>query len=95
MMNYLKTIPFVLFLFVFVPYCSAQTEQLHSYLEVIHAKKHFNGELLVAKGDRILFHEAIGLASIEHNVAMETDAVYRIASITKSFTGTLIAMAEQ
>jgi CubicO group peptidase (beta-lactamase class C family) len=71
------------------------TNQLQTYLEIIHAKKHFSGEVLVAKGQRILFRKAMGSASIEHGVAMKTNAAYRIASITKSFTGTLIAMAEQ
>jgi hypothetical protein len=35
------------------------TNQLHTYLKVIHAKKHFSGEFLVAKGRRILFREAM------------------------------------
>lgn len=92
----------ILFIFLLASPCAGQlslpdslTEKLHTYLEVINTKKHFHGELLVAKGQRILFHEAIGLASIEHNIAMKTNVAYRIASITKSFTGTLTAIAGQ
>ena len=32
--------------------------QLHNYLNVIHQKQKFSGEILVAKGDDILFQEA-------------------------------------
>lgn len=68
---------------------------LNTYLEVIAAKKSFSGELLVARGDKVVFHKAIGLESVEDAIPIKKGATYRIASITKTFTGTLVAMAQQ
>jgi len=68
---------------------------LDTYLNAIHLKKGFSGEILVAKGNHILFQKAVGMSSYENNVEVETGAKYRIASITKTFTGTLIAIAQE
>lgn len=68
---------------------------LNTYLEVIAAKKSFSGELLVARGDKVVFHKAIGMESVEDAVPLKKGATYRIASITKTFTGTLVTMAQQ
>jgi len=71
------------------------TEKLETYLNAIHSKKGFNGEILVAEGKNILFQQTVGLASYENNLELKKGAKYRIASITKTFTGTLIAIAQE
>lgn len=68
---------------------------LETYLHVMHLKKNFHGEVLIAKGKEILFQKAVGMASLENNVRLEKGAKYRIASITKTFTGALIALAAE
>ncbi|UII21695.1 beta-lactamase family protein [Fulvivirga ligni] len=68
--------------------------KLASYLQVIHRKKVFSGELLVARGEKILFQKAIGMASYENQLELKPGAKYKIASITKTFTGTLLLMAQ-
>lgn len=70
-------------------------KELHNYLSVIHLKNGFSGEILVAKGERILFQEAVGLASVENQILLKENAKYRIASITKTFTGLLLAIAKE
>lgn len=83
----------------FAAYCQqaefTDLQKLSTYLKAIHAKKGFNGEVLVARGSTILFRETIGHTSYEHNVELKYDAKYRIASISKTFTGTLIAIAQE
>ena len=74
---------------------SFNKEKLASYLYAIHQKKGFIGEVVIANGKNILFQESIGLASYENNLELKNDAKYRIASITKTFTGTLIAIAKE
>jgi CubicO group peptidase (beta-lactamase class C family) len=69
--------------------------KLESYLDAIHQKKGFSGEILVANGMNILFQETIGLTSHESNLELKKDAKFRIASITKTFTGTLILIAQE
>jgi D-alanyl-D-alanine carboxypeptidase len=53
-------------------------------------------ELLIARGDRVIFHAARGSAEIELGVPLHTGQVYRIASITKIFTAAeVLKLAEQ
>ncbi|CAN5478129.1 serine hydrolase domain-containing protein [soil metagenome] len=81
--------------FVFVLSVNAQLKKdLHTYIDVIRSKKGFSGEILVAKGENVIFRESVGLASVEHDLKLENGDKYRIASITKTFTGTLIAIAQ-
>lgn len=70
-------------------------EKLESYLNYIHLKKGFNGEILVGKGNNIIFQKSVGVASYEHSIKLENGAKYKIASVTKTFTGSLIAIAEE
>lgn len=101
-MNFSKTI-FISCLAGIVAFSSRaqQTDQpilqqeLHAYLADLHLNKGFSGEVLIAKGDSIVFQEAIGLASVEQQVKLKPGAGYRIASLSKTFTATLIALAEQ
>jgi CubicO group peptidase (beta-lactamase class C family) len=52
--------------------------------------------VLVAKGDKVIYREALGMANIELAVSMKVDDTFRIASITKMFTAaTIIKWAEQ
>ncbi len=100
-MNYLKLLSLITLTFLLPLIVNSQTfeftdsEKLESYLNVIHIKKGFNGEILVAKGKNIFFQKAVGLASYENNLKLNIEAKYRIASITKTFTGTLIAIAQE
>ncbi|MCL1633614.1 beta-lactamase family protein [Luteimonas sp. SX5] len=51
---------------------------------------------LVAKGDRVVYREARGLAQLELGVPLTTQHVFRIASVTKIFTAaTVLKLAEQ
>ncbi len=68
---------------------------LHQYLAVLHAKHLFSGEILVAKDDSLVIWEPIGLASVENGTPIKTGTNYRIASITKTFTATLILLAQE
>lgn len=70
-------------------------KELHRYLKAIQARKNFSGEVLLAKGEDILFQEAAGLASVEHQLELKPGATYRIASITKTFTAALVAIAQE
>lgn len=52
--------------------------------------------VLIARGDRVIFRQARGLANIELGVPLAADQVFEIASITKTFTAALILkLAEQ
>jgi len=74
---------------------SFDVRKLETYLNTIHLKKGFNGEILIAQGNNIVFQKAVGMASYENSVELKNGAKYRIASITKTYTGTLIAIAQE
>jgi CubicO group peptidase (beta-lactamase class C family) len=100
-MNSIKLLHLTAFVFGVTLTAYSQTKdftdikKLESYLNAIHLKKGFNGEILVAKGENILFQKTVGLASYENNIDLNKGATYRIASITKTFTGTLIVIAQE
>jgi CubicO group peptidase (beta-lactamase class C family) len=55
------------------------------------ADDRFSGVLLVAKGDSILVHEALGLADREHAVPNTRETRFNTTSVGKMFTGVAIA----
>ena len=69
--------------------------KLDTYLNVLNVNKKFNGEVLIAKDSTIIYQKAIGLSSYEHNIPMQVGNKYKIASISKSFTSTMIAIAQE
>ena len=50
----------------------------------------FSGAVLVAEEDEIVYRGAYGLANREWNISNDVDTKFRIGSITKSFTATLV-----
>lgn len=55
----------------------------------------FMGTVLVAQGDHLLLDKAYGMASLEWQVPNTTDAKFRIGSLTKQFTATLVLLLQQ
>ncbi|MEM7706428.1 MAG: serine hydrolase domain-containing protein [Pseudomonadota bacterium] len=51
----------------------------------------FDGVVLLARGENIVFHEAFGFADYRHRLPMAVDARFRIASLSKQFTQAAIA----
>lgn len=80
-------------------YCLAQTfddnniKLLNEYLAIQQKRIGFNGVVLIAKNDTILFNKAFGKSSYENNTSLTIDSKFKIASITKSFTAMLTALA--
>lgn len=54
------------------------------------ASEDFSGVVLVARGERIILHEAFGIADRDHNVPVEPLTKFQIASVGKMFTATAI-----
>ncbi|HYG51710.1 MAG TPA: serine hydrolase domain-containing protein, partial [Flavobacteriales bacterium] len=45
---------------------------------------------IVTKKGKIIYHQAMGMANLEHAIPMKTETVFRIGSITKQFTAVAI-----
>lgn len=50
----------------------------------------FNGSVLVAEDDKVLYSKGVGFADVENKIQNQPDTKFRLASITKQFTATLI-----
>jgi len=52
--------------------------------------------ILVAKNGNVLYHKAFGKASLELNVSMQPDMIFRLGSITKQYTAiAILQLVEQ
>ena len=86
----MKTIFTLLFLALCLP-ASAQLDEIRSAMEAEIAAKHAAGVVtLVMQDGEVAHHEATGFSDLEKRVAMKKDAVFWIASMTKSVTATTI-----
>jgi CubicO group peptidase (beta-lactamase class C family) len=60
-------------------------------LMTLHAKyDQFNGAVLVADNGKVIYKKGFGLANMEWNIPNAPDTKFRLGSITKQFTATLI-----
>ncbi|GAB5464686.1 MAG: hypothetical protein Kapaf2KO_01220 [Candidatus Kapaibacteriales bacterium] len=69
--------------------------KIEQYLNRLHNNGRFNGNLLVARGDSILYNGSFGLANKELNVANKGSTKFLIGSITKPFTALGILLLEK
>lgn len=65
--------------------------------EIVRARAtagQFIGNVLIAKGDHVLFEKSYGLANVEWTVPNAADSKFRIGSVTKQFTAAGILLLE-
>jgi CubicO group peptidase (beta-lactamase class C family) len=67
-----------------------QTALLRELLSRYHSQGRFNGVVLVAKNGKKILSEGYGPACLEWNIPNSPDKKYLLASVTKTFTATLI-----
>jgi len=69
------------------------TNRLDSLFQVLDKKDKFMGSIAITQNGKLLYSNAIGYADIETRKKVNTLSKYRIGSISKMFTATLILMA--
>ncbi len=92
MWNILKVVFFVIFL---VTISNAQNEKLISFIErysdsMLTTALQPGMIISITKGDKVIYETAKGLANIETNVPMDKTMRFRIGSLTKTFTCTVL-----
>ena len=65
------------------------------YLSTLARQGRFSGVVLIAKGDKVLLRKGYGMANFEQNVPNTPESVFRIGSITKSFTALSVLQLEE
>jgi CubicO group peptidase (beta-lactamase class C family) len=61
-----------------------------NFVQNLHKKYGFNGNVLVARDGKILYQKAIGWADYLHRDSLKINSEFELASITKTFTGVAI-----
>lgn len=64
--------------------------QLKQRLDQLAANRQFTGAVLVAEGNKVLFRQTYGMANYEQKTPFELDTRFRLASVSKQFTGVAI-----
>lgn len=87
----LKFSSFVLSLFLFTANCFAQNEPFIPAIEQSMKKLEVAGlSVAVVKHGKIVYTHSFGLKNIENNLPLTDQHIFRIASISKSFTATAL-----
>jgi CubicO group peptidase (beta-lactamase class C family) len=81
-------------MFLFIVTLKAQTTNLAAAFDRMYSSKYPpegpGCAVLIARKGEVIYRKAFGMANMELNVAMLPDNVFRIASLTKQFTGVAI-----
>ena len=64
--------------------------KIQEVLALAHKYRQFNGTALVAENGKVIYKGAFGPANIEWNIPNTPDTKFRLGSITKQFTATVI-----
>ena len=71
---------------------AALSKSFDSYFSAYAASKDFSGVVLLAQGDKVLVQKTYGMADAARRVPNRIDTAFRIASLSKTFTGAGIAI---
>lgn len=92
----MKPILIALALFATLPAKADRATDLDRLASRYHSLGQLDGAVLIADHGKVIYHRAFGLANREWKIPHSTDTAFRIASLTKQFTATLIMqLAEQ
>ncbi len=68
----------------------SKANKIEDLMSLYHKYGQFNGSVLVADNGKVLYQKGFGLANMEWNIPNSPDTKFRLGSITKQFTATLI-----
>lgn len=64
--------------------------KIQEVLTLAHKYRQFNGSALVAENGKVIYKGAFGMANMEWEIPNTPDTKFRLGSITKQFTSTLV-----
>jgi CubicO group peptidase (beta-lactamase class C family) len=92
----MKTAKLYLLLFILAfttattAFAQQQVQKIDGLLKQYYDYGQFNGSILVADKGKIIYEKGFGMANMEWSIPNQPDTKFRIGSITKQFTATLI-----
>src|SRR5689334_9045201 len=73
-----------------ITFAQDHAAKIQELLALAHKYRQFNGSALVAENGKVVYKGAFGLANMEWNIPNTPDTKFRLGSITKQFTATVI-----
>jgi CubicO group peptidase (beta-lactamase class C family) len=91
----MKTMLLQLLAFGLALNCRAQTQEeqrikIDAFLRHTQQLNKFNGTVLIAQKDKIIFQKGYGFLNAEKKITNDPNSIFQIYSITKTFTSTLV-----
>lgn len=75
--------------------CASSTASPYQRIDVLLKDNNFQGTVLIASKNTIIFHQAYGFADLQHSIPNTTQTIYRLGSITKTFTAVSILQLQE
>lgn len=93
----MNTKHFLVFLIGFISqFQYAQTfdkAKLDKYFDLLETNNKFMGSIAVSKNAELIYSRAVGFVDVENNIKANESSIYRIGSISKTFTAVLVLKA--
>ena len=80
----------IIFVFQQIAFAQDHAAKIQEVLALAHKYRQFNGSALVAENGKIVYKGAYGLANMEWDIPNTPDTKFRLGSITKQFTATVV-----
>jgi CubicO group peptidase (beta-lactamase class C family) len=71
-------------------FAQQHVQKIDGLMKQYHAYGQFNGSILVAEKGKIIYQKGFGMANMEWGIPNQPDTKFRIGSVTKQFTATLV-----
>lgn len=71
-------------------FAQQSAQKIESLMKLYYDYGQFNGSVLVADKGKIIYEKGFGMANMEWSIPNQPDTKFRIGSVTKQFTATLI-----
>src|SRR5437667_1791437 len=91
--SYLNTLALVLLGILFfhaTALAQDKASKIDQLISLYNRYGQFNGSALVADNGKVIYQKGVGLANMEWNIPNTSETKFRLGSITKQFTATLI-----
>src|SRR2546427_7668602 len=89
-LNALALVVFGAFLFPAPAFTQDKATKIDQLISLFNQYGQFNGAALVADNGKVIYKKGFGLANMEWNIPNTPETKFRLGSITKQFTATLI-----
>ncbi|WP_426791784.1 serine hydrolase domain-containing protein [Sphingobacterium sp. WOUb80] len=74
---------------------SIQATKIDSLLNTLHHKEMFNGNVLVAKGGKVIYRGSRGMANVATGESLNPETIFELASVSKAFTAMAVVLLEK